>query len=97
MDSQRVGHDRVHTHTHRTRCVQGKGESHPLDRKIHMIPKAHPKNIFIEIYFVFLFLTPGPSQLEAAMLLQEELEMLQQKCLKEVDIYLLISQLVLDI
>ena len=46
---------------------------------------------------MFLFLTPGPSQLEAAMLLQEELELLQQKCLKEVDIYLLISQLVLDI
>ena len=50
MDSQRVGHDGAHTHTHRTRSVQGKRESHPLDRKIHMIPKAHPKNIFIEIY-----------------------------------------------
>jgi len=88
-----------HTHIHTEPGVYRGRESLTLLTEKLIWFQKHIQRIYLLRYinFVFFFLTPGPSQLEAAMLLQEELELLQQKCLKEVDIYLLISQLVLEI
>ena len=87
----------THTHTQNQACT-GEGRGSPSSQKNSYSKSTSKEYIYWDILiFVFFILTPGPSQLEAAILLQEELELLQQKCLKEIDIHLLIAQSVLEI
>ena len=88
----------THTYTQNQECTGEERVSPSWQKNSYDSKSTSKEYIYWDILiFVFFSLTPGPSELEAAMLLQEELELLQQKCLKEVDIYLLISQLVLEI